>query len=593
MKKILILILSIYGVLGAQTQLDPAIASAINSQCCGGTSTSSIIYVDSVSNNTAGDSLIVFKNGIRYAYKYPSGSTYTLPIATTSVLGGVKDGSGVLIKPDGTINAEVQTFAQNGSNFLVFTRDTSGTGTVDTFKWTAPDFWRSSVAVPVNANGMPDGVNDTIEFIQHRNDIFIGGADGLVRAGQGAGNQVENTVFGRSALFSNTTGVKNTAMGYLSLRVVSTGSNNTSYGAYTMQSLTTGGSNTAIGSNSMTLSTTSTGNTAIGSTSLYNNTTGSSNTAVGNGAMAKNVNGDASVGIGSEALRDVTVSSFNTAVGFQSQGNTPTSVDNTSIGAQSLRFNTGTLNTAIGRGSLQNQSTGFYNIAIGGYSGSNITTGAYNTVIGTGGGANSGGLTTGSDNIAIGSISSVNGFNEKPFNQKLSPSNAQRNVIVGNGSSNRLLGNDNTIIGFGTGAITNGNNNVILGAYSYGPNTTNGWNGGDAFAISNNTFIGSDINRSTISQVQIGDNNSALGYGAMLRVSGITGTTCLGANSVATKSNQMVLGSSAMEDITTFGYHNFQKQWDSSVVANQSLFVDSANGKLSFKDSSGNVFPLY
>jgi hypothetical protein len=59
------------------------------------------------------DSLIVFKNGTRYAYKYPSGSAYTLPIATTSILGGVKDGRGVSIASDGTINAEVQTFAQN------------------------------------------------------------------------------------------------------------------------------------------------------------------------------------------------------------------------------------------------------------------------------------------------------------------------------------------------------------------------------------------------------------------------------------------------------------------------------------------------
>lgn len=35
---------------------------------------SSTIYVDSVSSNTAGDSLIVFKNGVRKAYKYPTSS---------------------------------------------------------------------------------------------------------------------------------------------------------------------------------------------------------------------------------------------------------------------------------------------------------------------------------------------------------------------------------------------------------------------------------------------------------------------------------------------------------------------------------------
>jgi hypothetical protein len=52
---------------------------------------SGIIYVDSVSSNLAGDSLIVFKNGTRKAYKYPSG-------------GGGSGGSYNVISSDNTVN---------------------------------------------------------------------------------------------------------------------------------------------------------------------------------------------------------------------------------------------------------------------------------------------------------------------------------------------------------------------------------------------------------------------------------------------------------------------------------------------------------
>jgi hypothetical protein len=555
MKKILILLLSIYGVLGAQTALDPDIASAINTACCGG-STSSIIYVDSVSSNAVGDSLIVYKNGTRYAYKYPSGggSTYTLPIATTSILGGVKDGSGVLIKPDGTINAEIQTFAQNGSNFLVFTRDTSGTGKIDTFKWVAPDFWRSSVAIPVNANGMPDGTNDTIEFIQHRNDIFIGGADGLVRAGQGSGNVATNTVFGKNAMQNTTVGGNNTAIGFNA--GVYVGNNATSI------------YNTLIGVGA--------GQWGRTATFQYNTYIGGN---AGNGGG--NLGGTSNVGIGFNSLSQANSCSNNLGIGNFSMTNLTTGTHNVGVGPSSMYLsNNAVANTAIGRESLARTSaTG--NVGIGHLAGANITTGGFNTIIGSGNGSFAGtaiGLTTGSDNIAIGNTNPIG--------------SASQNILMGNYSSFKLTGNLNTIIGFQSGTITNGTNNVILGSWSYAPSTGNNW-GSDAFAVNNNTFIGADINKNVAAQVQIGDNNSALGYGANLRISGLTNSTAIGANSVISASNQIQLGNSAVTQVRTFGAVVFQQTYTDASVPNNSMYVDATTGKLFFKDASGVANPLY
>lgn len=345
MKKILILLLSIYGVLGAQTALDPAIATAINTACCGG-STSSIIYVDSVSSNAVGDSLIVYKNGTRYAYKYPSGgSTYTLPVATTSILGGVRDGSGIAIGADGTISAETQTLSQNGSTLTFVTKDTSNVTTTQTLR--IFDFWRSSVAIPVNANGMPDGTNDTIEFIQHRRDIFIGNESGLIRAGNGNGtsNTQYNTVFGKDVLSANTTGFSLTAMGWGVLKSNTTGTQNTGVGAgslYTCSSgignsgfgteslynLTTGQSNTASGYKSMILATTASRNSAYGRESLFKLTTGVENNAFGSGSLNELINGSNNSAGGQVSLY-WTTSSNNTGWGWHSGAHNSTGTGNT------------------------------------------------------------------------------------------------------------------------------------------------------------------------------------------------------------------------------------------------------------------------
>jgi hypothetical protein len=293
---------------------------------------------------------------------------------------------------------------------------------------------------------MPDGTNDTIEFIQHRQDIFIGGADGLVRAGQGSGNIATNTVFGKDALRSNTTGQQNTALG-----------------RNTLYSSTTASYNVAIGINAMQNATSATTSIGVGRNALFNAGSTTENTAIGDYAMGSgNVTSNGNTAIGKNALISVT-SGVNTAIGSQSLSSATTANRNVAIGYNSLKTNIiGNSNTAIGDASLfYANSNG--NVGIGYLSGSNITTGGFNTIIGSGNGNSQGtanGLTTGVDNIAIGSLMISSGLGGAP-----NPiGSASQNILMGNGSAFKLTGNLNTIIGTYSGTITNGTNNVILGS---------------------------------------------------------------------------------------------------------------------------------
>jgi hypothetical protein len=118
--------------------------------------------------------------------------------------------------------------------------------------------------------------------------------------GRGPGGFDTNTVFGKSALSVNTTGVNNTAIGLDSLF-----------------SNTTGTSNTAIGINSLRLNTTGGANVAIGINALINNTAGSNNTAVGAGTLL-NSTGSNNVAIGLNSFLNISSGSNLTAIGLNS-----------------------------------------------------------------------------------------------------------------------------------------------------------------------------------------------------------------------------------------------------------------------------------
>jgi hypothetical protein len=581
MKKIIIFLLLISKFATSQT-MPSAIQDAINAQCCGNSATSSIIYVDSVSSNSAGDSLIVFKNGVRYAYKYPSG-------------GGAS-----------TDKVETQTLSQNGSNFTFVTKDTNNVTTTQSF--TIPDFWRSSVAIPVVANTLPDGTNDTIEFIQHRNDVFFGSANGLVRAGQGAGNGASNTVFGTNALATNTTGSELVAIGWGSQSAKgattsfatsvgynalskNTGNYSTAFGNRTLEN-NTSGQNLGFGPYALNVNTTGTQNTAVGFVSLrFNN--GSNNNAFGWESLGANTSGSQNNAFGTFALLRNTTGGNNTAVGYQSQQSTTTGSHNNSLGWNMALNTTGSKNTAIGSQSLWNNVSGNESIAIGygalfnATANSNIAIGSANGNRGAGGG-----IITGTENIAIGSQGTgpTSGFS--PLSQ-MTTGAGNHNTCIGSGAS-YIEGSRNTTLGWNNADIGTANDNVFIGSRVMTGIGAN-WNGSQSqkIATNKNTFVGADINFKSTAKNAIGDANTALGFNASVDVASITNATALGANSVVDASNQMQLGSNALTQVRTFGVFTFQKTYSEASVPNNSLYVDSATGKLFFKDSAGVSNALY
>jgi len=191
-----------------------------------------------------------------------------------------------------------------------------------------------------------------------------------------------NTAEGQDALLHLTTGVHNTAVGFLSLK-----------------SDTTGSYNTAIGSGTLRANR-SDANTATGTFALLNNTGGRQNTANGALALLSNTSGNVNTAVGYSALVSNTVGFQNTAIGDSTLGSNTTGNNNTASGSAALSNNTtGDGNTATGFGALYNNGTGGGNTAVG-YSALSVNqSGIVNIALGF----HAGDLTTGDNNIVIGS----------------------------------------------------------------------------------------------------------------------------------------------------------------------------------------------
>ena len=128
--------------------------------------------------------------------------------------------------------------------------------------------------------------------------------------------------------------------------------------------------------------------------------TGSANTAAGVLALSSNTTGFNNTASGFSVLEFNTTGSYNTAIGAQALAFNTTGVANTASGADVLlRNTTGTENTASGSGALESNRTGNQNTAIGVGALSQIFSGGGNTAIGV----NAGALSTGSNNIYLGS----------------------------------------------------------------------------------------------------------------------------------------------------------------------------------------------
>lgn len=140
-----------------------------------------------------------------------------------------------------------------------------------------------------------------------------------ITAGRGGGNDNSNTVFGRLALASNTTGYNNTAVGVGAL-----------------QDNTTGVGNTACGADALPNNTIGNYNVAIGTQALYSNLTGNGNVAIGGSGTLFYNSGDENTAVGKDALQSNTIGFHNTAVGLNALIANTTGDQNTAIGVNAL-----------------------------------------------------------------------------------------------------------------------------------------------------------------------------------------------------------------------------------------------------------------
>jgi hypothetical protein len=279
--------------------------------------------------------------------------------------------------------------------------------------------------------------------------------------------------------------------------------NNNAIGRQAMEKTTSGNFNTAMGSFSMAGNTQGYYNTGIGYLALKSNDNGDGNTALGMQVLANNTS-NFNTGAGMNALFANTAGSYNTAFGVNALDSNKTGYSNVAIGIDALKLSTGAHNeVAIGDSALFNQAenpSGYYsNTAVGSKALYANTLGSQNTALGAlalnsnqGGSANTGlgvsslqGNTTGSNNTAIG-VGAMN--------------------ISLSGTSNTAVGVD-AILFNGTGSFNSG-----LGAEALRSNTT-------------------------------GTRNTGVGYYANVQNNNLINATAIGAQSLVSVSNAMVLGS--------------------------------------------------
>jgi hypothetical protein len=401
-------------------------------------------------------------------------------------------------------------------------------------------------------------------------DSYFNGA----RVGKGLGSVTGNTVFGQSALNSNTTGIYNTSVGLGTLYSNTVGQANTAVGGYSLYANTTGNYNTGLGNNALNSNTTGSSNTAVGATTLTANTIGSNNvavganalqvntigannTAVGQNALYANTTGVGNIAVGTQALYSTTIGTYNIGIGNQALYSNITGTGNVAVGVYSLSVNTVDNNTAVGSNSLQNNTTGAANVAVGAGALAANTVGYQNVALGRSALSLT---TTGTQNVAVGTAAlsaNVGGqFNTAVGDYSAAIATGMYNTAFGAGTLRfTTTGSQNTAVGYNAlFSNSTGQYNVAVGGQALS-STTTGWLNtavGDQTLVSNivgsqNTALGQGaLNKNLAS------NNTALGWNALINITTGTNNTAVGyeAGRVFQSTSDMI----AAQNTTTLGY---------------------------------------
>ncbi|MDR2233610.1 MAG: tail fiber domain-containing protein [Tannerella sp.] len=366
--------------------------------------------------------------------------------------------------------------------------------------------------------------------------------------------------------FNPFTGGANTAVGAQALGANSTGYGNVAIGTYALDANSTGEFNVAVGESASAKQHGAVSHTvAIGRTALMHNAK-SGNTAVGFEAGLVNTEGEALTAVGFKALRHNSTGIQNTAIGFNALINNTEGTNNTALGAWTLIGNsTGCHNTAAGMKALYSNTTGEYNTAIGvqamqmNTSGNwnaglasgalySNTTGYWNTAVGTSALWYN---TTGSENTAVGGealAGNLDGSMNTAVGTRAlwSTDNLGGPLHYGRGSGNTAMGYE------ALREITEGANNVGIGKHTLRVNSSGNANVGvGTYALTNNTcgFDNVAVGTRALVANTAGNQNTAIGNYAEVNSGNLTNATAIGYGSLATASNQVMIGNSHVTSI--------------------------------------------
>ncbi|MFT3794882.1 beta strand repeat-containing protein [Flavobacterium sp.] len=401
--------------------------SRLRAQTMTGTPTSTMIYVNDITNGTAAGTTVnvtavgfYFFNGTVWE-RLGSGATNAWNVTGNSGLSGTTNFLGTTDNVD-----------------LAFRRNNAAAGKIGA---TSTGFGVNALSAGVATNNAAFGTNALALSTGTDNVAFGNGTLSAVVGG------IQNTGVGNAALAINT-GSANTAVGNQALTSNGATNNNTAVGFQALR-LNAANNNTAVGFQALTANTSATQNTALGFQAAAALQNGARNTAIGSQALQMNIGGNDNTAIGNYALGRNTGSS-NTVIGHEAEFGSGLAFNNTTaIGWHALFQNSGSGNTALGYNALQGNLTAIGNTAIG--SGAlNNETGANNTALGTSAGFEN---QTGTNNTYI-------GFEA--------------------GRYNTFATNNNTFLGYQAGLFSTGSFNVALGSNTLKANS----------ATANNVAIG-------------------------------------------------------------------------------------------------------
>jgi len=273
-------------------------------------------------------------------------------------------------------------------------------------------------------------------------------------------------------------------------------------------------------------------NSFLGNLAGNQNTTGSLNSFFGVDAGRLNVTGTENAFFGYSAGRSNTVS-FNSFFGSRAGGLNTTGSGNSFFGSKSGAANTSGSNNAFfgteaGAANMTSAGNSFF-----GYRAGFVNTAGGNSFFGNFAGASN---TTAANNSFFGNNAGIvnqTGANNSFFggNAGSSNTNGTANAFFGyNAGSANISGLNNTFVGNQTGLVNTASYNTFVGNQAGSATTTGGFN----------TFFGTFSGNTNTT----GNNNTIIGHNADVGTNNLTYATAIGAGTVVTSSNTIMLGRS-------------------------------------------------